>query len=405
MKNSHNQAEQILERATLVKSKARRTVSAHRNLALSFFADAVTGGASRLVSANEKDLAAAKKRGVDELTLNHMRLDYLTVSALAGRIRTMAAKDDPTDGAEEWQCENGLSIRKELVPLGVLITISGDNPRRTAESAAHAIKTGNAMVILRSPITPETDKVMAELLLGAFTCCGMPGEIIQYIDYSPENVRTLTGAGSTADALILLGSKKQNDYVRKNTRLPVIASDTGTSHIYIDKGADINAAALGVVESFTSGTSLNTVLVNWMVSDDFLPVLEGRCMEAGVELICDARVRSTLHGVEEYREHHKKNADGRLLVLTVNSPEDAIKHIEEFGDGVCEGIYTPSSESARLFCSMVDAGTITLNAPMSRANGFDTGLGADVGMGADKLTGRGLFGLDKLTTVKYIVKR
>lgn len=405
MKNGIITIEQILSRACQAKVKARATVSAHRNLALSFLAEAVSGGAKRLIEANEQDLALAKKKGTDELTLTHMRMDFLAVSALAGRIRAMAAKEDPTDTAEEWQCENGLTVRKVRVPLGILAAISGDNPRRTAECAAQAVKTGNAMVILRSPLTPGTDRVFGELLSGAFACCGMSPDTVQSIDYSPENVRTLMGASGTVDALLLLGTKKQNDYVRKNTSLPVIASDAGTSHVYVDKGADVRSAARGVTESFLASSSLNTVLVNWMVSDDFLPALEGAAMEAGIELIADARARSTLHGIDGYRESHKKNADGRLLVLTVNSPEEAVRHIEEFGDGVCEGIYTPDGDTARYFCSAVDAGTIMLNAPLSHANGFDTGLGADVGMGADKLSGRGLFGLDKLTSIKYVVKK
>ncbi len=405
MKNAITTTDRILDCAAAVKAKARATVSAHRNLALSFLADAITGGAKRLIEASEQDVARAKKKGADEMTLSHMRLDYLAIGALAGRIRTMAAKEDPTDVAEEWVCENGLSVRKVNVPLGVLGAIAGDNPRRTIESAAQAIKTGNAMVILRSPLTPKTDKVFDELLSGAFACCGMSADTVQSIEYTPDTIRALITASGKVDALILLGNKKQNNYIRKNSTLPVIASDAGTSHIYVDENADVRAAARGVVESFLASSSLNTVLVNWMVSDDFLPILEGAAMEAGIELIADARVRSTLHGTEDYKEAHKKNADGRLLVLTVNSVEDAVKHIEKYGDGVCEGIYTPSGDVARYFSDAVDAGTITLNAPISRANGFDAGLGADVGLGADKLSGRGLFGLEKLTAIKYIVKR
>jgi glutamate-5-semialdehyde dehydrogenase len=142
-----------------------------------------------------------------------------------------------------------------------------------------------------------------------------------------------------------------------------------------------------------------------MVSDEFLPVLEGMAMEAGIELMTDIRSRSTLHGTEGYKDSHLKSADGKLIIVTVNSPEDAVKHIEKYGDGVCEGIYTTDDETAGYFCSAVDAGTVMLNSPLSHANGFDAGLGADVGLGADKLSGRGLFGLDKLTAIKYIVKR
>ena len=405
MKNGHTTPEELMDRGSRAKSKARDTVSAHRNLALSFLADAVTGSAKRLIEANEQDIDRAKKKDTDELTLSHMRLDYLAISALAGRIRTMAAKEDPTDSVEEWKCENGLTVRRIHAPLGLLVAVAGDNPRRNIESAAQAIKTGNVMIILRSPLTPKTDAIFAELLAGAFACCGMNPDTVRMTEYSAENVRALIGADSLADAILLLGNKKQNKNLKKMTAIPVIASDSGTSHVYIDKGADIHGASHGIVESFRSIGSPNTVLVNWMVSDDFLPVMEGAAMEAGIELIADARVRSTLHGVEDYKDSHKKNADGKLLLLTVNSPEDAIKHIEAYGDGVCEGIYTPDGEVARSFSSAVDAGTVMINAPLSRANGFDAGLGADVGAGADKLSGRGLFGLEKLTAIKYIVKR
>lgn len=405
MKNGHTTPEELMERVSRAKNKARDTVSAHRNLALSFLADAITGSAKKLIEANEQDTERAKKRGADELTLSHMHLDYLAISALAGRIRTMAAKDDPTDKVEEWKCENGLTVRRVHAPLGLLVAVAGDNPRRNMESAAQAIKTGNVMIILRSPLMPKTDEIFAELLSGAFVCCGMNPDMVRMVEYSTENVRALIGHASCADAVLLLGNKKQNDNLKRMTAIPVIASDSGTSHVYVDKGADVSVAARDIVESFRSVGSPNTVLVNWMVSDDFLPVLEGAAMEAGIELLADARVRSTLHGVEDYKDSHKKNADGKLLLLTVNSPEDAIKHIESYGDGVCEGIYTPDGEVARTFSGAVDAGTVMINAPLSRANGYDAGLGADVGVGTDKLSGRGLFGLGKLTAVKYIIKR
>ena len=127
-------------------------------------------------------------------------------------------------------------------------------------------------------------------------------------------------------------------------------------------------------------------------------------MAAGIELCADARVRSTLHGIEEITDSDKAGVDGKLLLLTVNSLSDALAHIRKYGAGLCEGIYTSSEENARLFCSLADAGTVTYNAPFSRANGFDAGLGADVSIGTDKLRGRGPLGLSLLTTDKYILK-
>lgn len=405
MKNNPSKADIILTAANDAKRVVAATVSAHRNLALSFLAEAITGGAKRLIEANEADIASARRRGADERAVENMRLDYLSIGTLSGRIRTMAAAADPTDEQEEWKCENGMSVRRVRVPLGVIVTVCGENPRRTVESAAQAIKTGNVMILVRSPATARTAAVFEELLASALSCCALCADTVRGIDYSPETVSELLSRTDAVDAVLLLASKAQNEMLKKNTAIPVICPEYGASHLYIDESADVEEAAAGAVASAKNALCpLNTVLVNWMVSDDFLPVLEGKAMAAGIELCADARVRSTLHGVEEAKEQDKTDARGRLLVYTVNSLSDALKHISKYGAGICEGIYTASSDNARIFCAQADAGAVTLNAPFSRANGFDTGMGADVGLGVDKLSPRGPLGLSGLTTTKYIIK-
>ncbi len=404
MKNNPSSADILLEQAEQAKKRAAATVSAHRNLALSFLADAISGGAHKLVEANETDLAVARAAKQDEHILDSIKLDYIAIGTLAGRLRTLAAAPDPTDAKEEWQCENGMTVQRLCVPLGVIVALGLPNPRRTIETVAQIIKTGNALIFVRNPLTARTDAVFAQLFCDALACCALDGSTVQWADGGPEVTRALTGPHTCADA-VLLGARSQKAHLSPGRRIPVICPGYGATHLYIDEGADTSAAALGIVESFyASCAPLSTVLVNWMVSDELLPVLEGKAMAAGIELCADARVRSTLHGIEEASEQDKTDARGRLLLLTVNSLSDALAHIRKYGAGLCEGIYTPSEENARLFCSLADAGTLTHNAPFSRANGFDAGLGADVSIGTDKLRGRGPLGLSILTTDKYVLK-
>lgn len=405
MKNITARAEGLLRAACAAKHGAAATVSAHRNLALSLLADAITGGARKLLDANEADLDAARAAGADEADLDAMRLDYLRIGVLAGRLRTMAAADDPTDATDEWRAQSGLSVRRMRVPLGVIIAVGGANPRRTIECAAQAVKTGNVLIFVRCPATARTDAAFEALLADALGCCALSPDTVRGTDYDPELLACLLGCADRADAVLLLAGPSQNEMIRKNTSLPIICADTGATHLYIDEGADVAAAATGVVESFFAPLCpLRTVLVNWMVSDEFLPVLEGKAMAAGIELCADARVRSTLHGVEEATAADCTDPHGRLLLLTVNSQEAALDHIARYGAGLCEGIYTSSAERAQSFCTLVDAGTVLLNTSFSHADGFDAGLGADVGIASGKLSGRGPLGLARLTTEKYILK-
>ena len=406
MRNKTSTILPVLSAVAAAKPFAAATVSAHRDLALSLLADAITGGAKRLIEANERDIASARKNGARDGTVEKMRLDYVTLGALCGRIRAMAAAQSPTDVSEDSISESGVAVRKMHVPLGLIAAVAGASPRRTIESAAQAVKTGNVMLIVRSALTPETDAVTSELLSSSFSCSALNVNTVRTVKYSPENVSDLLSRSDTVDALLLLASKSQNESLLERTDIPAVYSDFGATHMYIDESADAAAAAEACADSFSgeTGPRLSAVLVNWHISDEFLPALEGRAIAAGIELAGDARVRSTLHGIDEVRTGELGKADGRLTVLTVNSLSEALCHIASHGDGICEGIFTASGDNAKSFCSSVDAGTVALNTSFSRINGFDAGFGADVGISSGKLGRRGVLGLDALTTVKYIIK-
>ena len=262
------------------------------------------------------------------------------------------------------------------------------------------------MILLRSEVTPATDEVIVNLLFSAFACCGLSADWVNPVPYTTESLSRLLTRRGEIDAAVLLGSRAQNALLRKSAELPVIESSFGTNHIYIDEGADIAAAVQGVIESKRAflPSAVNTVLVNWMISDDFLPALEGPAMAAGIELAGDARVRSTLHGIAEAREADRTDAGGRLLLITVNSLSDALAHIQKYGAGLCEGIYSGRAENIEQFCRRADAGALAVNAPPAKAAGYEAGLGADLGLSADKLGQRGPMGLARLTTLKYILK-
>ncbi|MCI8332501.1 MAG: aldehyde dehydrogenase family protein [Clostridiales bacterium] len=406
MKNNSLKIDQLMTQASEVKSACAATVSAHRNLALSFLSEAVSKSAGRLVGANEEDLQNARARGIDKETLEEMRLDYIGASTLSGRISHMANAADPTDEHETWHRENGLTVESLRVPLGVVLLIAGASPKKTLECIAGCIKTGNAVILLQSEVTPATDDVMLDLLNTSFACCGLSADWITPIKYSTEALSHLLKQKEVIDAAVLLGSQAQNALLRKNTDIPIIESEYGANHIYVDEGANLNAAVSGVMASKNSHLPavVNTVLVNWMISDSFLPALEGAAMAAGIELAGDARIRSTLHGIAEADEAVRTDAGGRLLLLTVNTLTEALAHIQKYGAGLCEGIYTDSQEHIDQFCRLADAGTIAVNTPFVKATGFEIGFGAELGFSANKLGARGPAGLSRLTTTKYIIK-
>ena len=406
MKNNSLHIDEFISQASAAKAACAATVSAHRNLALSFLSEAVSKSAGRLVGANEEDLQNARARGIDHETLEEMRLDYIGASTLSGRISHMASAADPTDEHEIWHRENGMSVECLRVPLGVVLLIAGASPKKTLECIASCIKTGNAVIILQSEVTPATDQAMFDLLNAAFACCGLRPDWITPIPYSTEALSHLLKQKDRIDTAVLLGSKAQNALLHKNTEIPLIESEYGSNHIYIDEGANLAAAVSGVIASKNNRlpAAVNTVLVNWMISDAFLPALEGPAMAAGIELVGDARIRSTLHGIAEADEAARVDAGGRLLLLTVNSLTEALSHIQKYSAGLCEGIYTNEPAHIEQFCRLADAGTLAVNTPFAKATGFEIGFGAELGLSANKLGARGPGGLRRLTTTKYIIK-
>ncbi|MCI8590186.1 MAG: aldehyde dehydrogenase family protein [Clostridiales bacterium] len=406
MKNNSLQIDQLISQAAETKAACAATVSAHRNLALSFLSEAVSTSAGRLVSANEEDLQNARARGLDQKMIEEMRLDYIGAGALSGRISHMASAADPTDEHDVWHRENAMTVECLRVPLGVVLIIAGASPKKTLECIASCMKTGNAVILLQSEVTPATDQAMLGLLNAAFACCGLRDDWVTPIKYSTESLSYLLKQKERIDAAVLLGSKAQNALLRQNTDIPIIESEYGANHIYVDEGADLAAAVSGIIASKNSllPATVNTVLVNWMISDGLLPALEGLAMAAGIELIGDARIRSTLHGITEADESANIDAGNRLLLLTVNSLSEALAHIQKYSAGLCEGIYADKKEHIDRFCRLADAGIIAVNTPFVKATGFEIGLGAELGFSANKLGARGPAGLARLTTTKYIIK-
>ena len=407
MKNKPTKVEQIIERALRAKEAASRTVTAHRNLALSFIAEALSKSADKICAASEQDVALAKKNGADEEEAEKLRLDHVAIGAMSGMILNLSSCDDPADRTETWQRENGITVTTKRVPLGIVLVLCGGSPKKAFEVAAMCLKAGNAALVMRSSETPNTDKVLFSLLGSAFACCGIDADCVMPVRYEPDTLGELLKRDREIDALLLMGGKGLNSFVRANTKIPIIESSTGTVHIYVDEGADIRKAAQGIIASATSSlpSSVSCVLVNWMISDELLPTLDGLAMAAGVELSGDARVRATLHGISENSESSLSSPHaGNVSLITVNSLEMALEHIANHGDGICECIYSENENNISKFCAQADAGVISVNSSPSHANGYDVGFGGDLGISANKLRSRGPLGLNRLTTVKYIIK-
>lgn len=407
MKNKPSKTDEIILRALRAKEAASRTVTAHRNLALSFIAEALSKSADRICAASENDVNLAKKNGMGDEEAEKLRLDHIAIGAISGMIMNLSACDDPTDRTETWKRESGVTVTTRRVPLGVVLALCGGNPQKAFEVAAMSLKTGNALLLMRAGETPNTDEVLFSLIKNAFACCGIAPDSIIPVKYEPDMLDELLKHKSDIDALILMGNRTLNSYVRSNTEIPIIESASGTSHVYVDEGADIRSAASGIVASAVSGlaSSVSCVLVNWMISDELLPVLDGLAMAAGVELSGDARIRATLHGIPDINEISLYSGyNGCISLVTVNSLEAALTHIEKHSAGICECIYSQNKDNINTFCSRADAGVVTVNTSPSQANGYDVGFGGDLGISADKLRARGPLGLHMLTTTKYIIK-
>ncbi len=388
-----------------------RAGTAVKNTALLEIADAIEKGISRLLEENRKDMLAGKDKGLDSALLDRLELDEQRVLAMAEGLRQIEQLPDPVGEITDLKYRpSGIQVGKMRVPLGVIGIIYESRPNVTADAAALCLKSGNAAILRGGSEAIHSNRAIAACIHRGLEAAGLPLEAVQVVESTDRAaVGELITMPEFVDVIVPRGGKGLIERVSRDSQVPVIKHLHGVCHVYIDDRADrekaIRVAFNAKTQRYGTCNTMETLLVAEGIAADVLPELGRMYREKGVELRGCEATRRLLPDIAAATE---EDWDTEYLapVLSIRIVPDmdaAMEHIHHHGSGHTESIMTEDYGRARRFLTEVDASSVMVNASTRFADGFEYGLGAEIGISTDKIHVRGPVGLEGLTSQKYIV--
>ncbi|HEY2712040.1 MAG TPA: glutamate-5-semialdehyde dehydrogenase [Chthoniobacterales bacterium] len=388
-----------------------------KNAILHSMADEILARSAEILAANQKDLHCAKESGLTGAMLDRLTLNPARLAAMADGIRRVTKLPDPVGQIlREWTQPNGIRISKVRVPIGVIGIIYESRPNVTSDAAVLCIKTGNAVILRGGSEALESNLAIARALQDGGAKAGLPDDSVQILSQTNrEGVQFMAEMDRYIDLIIPRGGKALIDTVVKAARMPVIKHSDGVCIVYVDREADINMAVEIVDNAKTQRpgvcNAIETVLVHRQIASAFLDRLATRLTTKGVELRADETAFAKLESLRYQTLRPAADEDWStefldliLALRVVDSPQDAVAHIEQFGSHHSDCIITRNEETAEQFLEEVDSATVYWNASTRFTDGGEFGFGAEIGISTDKLHARGPMGLEELTTYKYLIR-
>lgn len=366
-----------------------------------------------VLEANVADLADVQAAGLTAALRDRLALSEERVAGMAEGARAVAALPDPVgEELEGKTLASGLELRKVRVPLGVVAVVYEARPNVTIDCATLTIKSGNAIVLRGSHYAERTNGALAALVREALAEVGLPPDaVLPLAGGGHEGLAELATQDDLVDLLIPRGGEGLKAALKEVATVPVIYAAAGNCHVYVHADADLEMARQiafnAKVQRPGVCNAAETLLVDEAVAADFLPGALAELAQAGVELVGDARVRAAAGvevGAATEEDWGREFLDLKLAVAVVDSLEDAIEHVNRYGTRHSEAIVTRSEDAAARFSAGVDAAVVYTNASTRFTDGFEFGMGAEIGNSTQKLHARGPIGLHELTTYKYIVR-
>jgi glutamate-5-semialdehyde dehydrogenase len=379
---------------------------AAKDTALLAMADALVAATPTVLEANDRDVA----RDPDNPLIDRLRLDEARVAAMAEGLRQVAGLPDPVGEVVRGSTlPNGLQLRQVKVPLGVVGIIYEARPNVTADAAGLCLKSGNTVLLRGSSSARESNRAIVEVLAVAATAAGLPEHSLQLVPGDDhDSVKQLMRARGLVDVLIPRGGASLIRSVVEESTVPVIETGVGNCHVYVDADADLDMALEIVLNSKTQRPSVcnaaETMLVHTAVADAFLPGALAALAEAGVTVHGDeatAAYADVVPATDTDWETEYLSLD--LAVRVVDSLEEAVTHIRQWGSGHTEAIVTRSLPASKAFVAGLDSAAIMVNASTRFTDGEQFGFGAEIGISTQKLHARGPMGLPELTSTTWIV--
>ena len=382
-----------------------------KNAALHAIADALVAGMSTLLAENEKDLAAGRTNGLDDALLDRLALNEERVNGMAEGLRQIAALPDPVGEIGDMSYRpSGIQVGKMRVPLGVIGIIYESRPNVTADAAALCLKSGNAAILRGGSEAAHSNQAIAACIHSGLESACLPATAVQVIETTDRAaVGELITMSEYVDVIVPRGGKGLIERISGEARVPVIKHLHGVCHVYIDDEADLDKALAIAFNSKTHRygvcNAMETLLVSEQIADQVLPELGGMYAEKGVELRgCETTQRILPAAVAATEEDWDAEYLAPILaVRVVKDMAEAIDHLHAHSSGHTESIVTENITRARQFLAEVDSSSVMVNASTRFADGFEYGLGAEIGISTDKIHARGPVGLEGLTSQKYIV--
>jgi glutamate-5-semialdehyde dehydrogenase len=383
-----------------------------KNAALKATARLLKERSAEILAGNAADLADERAAGLSQALQDRLRLSGERVVAMAEGVEAIAALGDPVgEELEHRTLASGIDLRKVRVPLGVVAVVYEARPNVTIDCAALTIKSGNAIVLRGSSYAERSNGALAAIVREALAEAGLPEDaVIALRGGAREDLAELATQDRFLDLLIPRGGEGLKAVLKEVATVPVIYAAAGNCHVYVHAEADLAMARRIAVTAKVGRPGVcnaaETLLVDAAVAETFLPEVLSELHEHGVELVGDQQVRALAPGLEvgiaSKEDWDTEYLDLKLVVGVLDSLGDAIAHVNAHGSGHSEAIVTESEQAAGRFVAEVDAAVVYVNASTRFTDGFEFGMGAEIGNSTQKLHARGPIGLRELTTYKYV---
>ncbi len=389
-----------------------RASTAQKNRALQAAAAALDAARDELVRANELDLAGGRANGLDAAMLDRLALTPKVIDGMIEGLRQVATLPDPIGAIRDMRyMPSGIQVGKMRVPLGVVGIIYESRPNVTIDAASLCLKSGNATILRGGSEAIHSNQAIARCIQLGLAEAGLPAAAVQVVDTTDRAaVGALISMPDYVDVIVPRGGKGLIERISRDARVPVIKHLDGICHVYVDVAADVDKAIRiadnAKTQRLAPCNTMETLLVHQGIAEQVLPPLAAIYRDKGVELRGCPRTRALLGNEVLAASEEDWSTEYNAPILSIrmlDSLDEAIEHINRYGSQHTDAIVTENFTDARRFLTEVDSASVMINASTRFADGFEYGLGAEIGISTDKLHARGPVGLEGLTSEKYVV--
>ncbi|MEE9910543.1 MAG: glutamate-5-semialdehyde dehydrogenase [Deltaproteobacteria bacterium] len=407
----HSNVKKIAEDALAASRRLARISANTKNAALLRMADELVWHRDFILSENNRDVTSAREKGLSMAMIDRLTISEATIESMVQGLREVAALRDPVGRVTSmWRRPNGLLVGRMRIPIGVIGIIYESRPNVTVDASALCLKSGNAVILRGGSEAIHSNLAIASVLQDVLRESPLPDKAIQVIPFTDrEAVTTLLQQDECIDLIIPRGGEELIRAVVAQSKIPVIKHYKGVCHVFVDATADIdmavNICANAKVQRPGVCNALETLLVHEDIAAAFLPQMSERLEKAGVLLKGCEKTRKILKNIDAATEEdwYMEYLDLILAVRIVPSLDEAVAHIEKYGSLHTESIITKDYANSQRFLNEVNSSTVLVNASTRFSDGFELGLGAEIGISTTKLHAFGPMGLEELTTAKFII--